>query len=140
MIAMSIGTSLAFTERKNLGFVSKELLEIVMCWEKVFRKNIVFVTKDQWLLQPGVWAEYPDYRYAGFSGVVEVKLPKVVSQIGSDDSHFSLMPGFLAILIAYFSIDTFEGSFFTRLSKGLADQFLYDVVKRPQKSSELYRF
>jgi len=54
MLAMSIGTSLAVTERENLGFVSKELLEIVTCLEKVLRKNVVFVAKDRWLLQPGV--------------------------------------------------------------------------------------
>jgi hypothetical protein len=140
MLAMSIGTSLAVIERNSLGFVSKELLEIVTCWDKVFKKNVVFVAKDRWLLQPGVWAEYPDYRYAGFSCVEEVKLPKIVSQIGFDVSHFSQMPGFLETLIAYFSFDPLEKSFFTRLSKGLADQFLYSVVKRPQKSSELYRF
>jgi hypothetical protein len=140
MLAMSIGTSLAVTERKNLGFVSKELLEIVTYWDKVLRKNVVFVNQDRWLLQPGMWAEYPDYQYAGFSNIKEVKSPKVVSQIGSDVSHFSRMPGFLATLIAYFSVDTLEGAFFARLSKGLADQFLYAVVKRPQKSSELYRF
>jgi hypothetical protein len=68
------------------------------------------------------------------------EIAKVVSQIGSDVSHFSRIPGFLATLIAYFSVDTLEGLFFTRLSKGLSDQFLYAVVKRPQKSSELYRF
>lgn len=140
MLLMSAGTSLAVTERKNLGFVSNELLEIVICWEKVLCKNVVFVTKDRWLLQPGVWAEYPDYQYAGFSNVEEVKSSKVVSQIGSDVSHFSRMPGFLATLTAYFSVDTFKRAFFIRLSKGLADQFLYAVVKRPQKKSELFRF
>lgn len=48
-----------------------------------------------WLFEVGVWAEYPDYAYAGNQTVTENIQPLPKADMTWDTSHFSRMPLFL---------------------------------------------
>ena len=140
MFCMSIGTSLATIEMHRNGAATKELSDIANTWLSCLTKKVSFSDGNRWLLQPGVWADYPDYMYAGYDDIDNVTSPRIKENIGIDVSHFSRMPAFLLTLAMYFQGNQEAKIYINRLISGLADQFLTAVVTYPTRTNNLYRF
>lgn len=109
---------------------------------KVFKQEVVFENNNsnQWLFQPGVWTDHPDYAYAGYDKI-ELNLDKKpVPGIAWDTSHSHRFPLWLFSLEkAYSQEEPQKAQFFKKLRKGLSDQFFEKVLVPPSDEFPNYR-
>ena len=89
---------------------------------------------------------HDDHQYAGHEEIVDPLTPKIVSNIGWDTSHFSIIPGVLTSLQFSYGINSSEFQFYKRIKSGLAHQFYTVVIKGDKAtnymdgSNGIYRF
>jgi len=132
----------------NLKFILKNkspefVDEILDISYKVFKEEVVFLdaASEQWLFQPGVRFDHPDYAYAGWDYIAPDLEKKLVPGIAMDISHFHRFPLWLKSLqrgfLAKEELD--KSSFFETLEEGLANQFINKVLVEPSAEFPNYR-
>ena len=89
---------------------------------RTFREQGAFSDDGRWLMQPGVWSDHKDYRYAGHPRLAPGLEPRVVPGIAMDVSHSHRMPLWLDSL-ALAAPTPEEGRFFSRVRNGFERQF-----------------
>lgn len=141
LFTMGVGSSLAAHELYKSGKVSNDLLNIVYNNMVVLKTLVKFQgINNAWLLQPGVWADHADYKYAGKSNLNSSSSKTSKANIAWDASHFSRMPGFLNTLGSLFSPTSENGLYISKLQDGLASQFYNNVVLKKDNSRRTYGF
>jgi hypothetical protein len=84
-----------------------------------------------WLFQPGVWADHPDFAYAGQSAAGPDLQPAPVADVAEDVSHSHRMPLWLRSFAEAYPAGSPERRSFEQLSTGLGIQFFGHVLRRP---------
>lgn len=140
LFTMAVGASLSAYELHRDGKISSELFELPVYFLNVLKTQTVTTERNGWLLQPGVWKNHPDYKYAGNTTATGVLNKKEVNNIGWDASHFARMPAFLNTLSSLFSPTSPDGKFLAVMKNGLANQFNNYVMTKPSNSNKLYTF
>lgn len=73
---------------------------------------------ERWIFQPGVWAEYRDYRFAGHHSLENNLAPSIIPNIGTDSSHIARMPLWLDAVIAATDKESLK-----QIKRGFTKQF-----------------
>jgi len=88
---------------------------------------------DGWLFQPGIWSDYPDYRYAGHDFIAPDLDEFIIEDIATDSSHFHRMPLWLLSMRDAYAEERPEWLFFDALYTRLLRQF-EDVMYTPSST------
>jgi hypothetical protein len=96
---------------------------------RVFASEGRFSDDGRWLMQPGVWSDHKDYRYAGHSSLKPGLEPAIMPDISMDTSHSHRMPLWLESLRSGFQ-GTENEQLFARILSGFRRQFL-EVAWQP---------
>jgi hypothetical protein len=113
-----------------------DMLEVV---DRIFRQEITPTSYGGWLLQPGVWADHPDFKYAGNYRAEPGIQPAPVADIAWDSSHFLRFPLWLTSYMNAYTRGSPEYDFYRDLRQGLNQQFFSRVVVEPTSSVPCYR-
>lgn len=117
-----------------------EILDIAY---RVFKQEVVFLNaaSEQWLFQPGVWTDHPDYAYAGWTEIKENLDKNPVPGIAMDTSHSHRFSLWLISLQKAFSIkkELDRSDYFEKLRYGLTKQFKNKVLVSPSIEFPNYR-
>ena len=130
-----------YTIQKNSGLLNEHTQTYKKAMEytyRIFKTEVVWNSDGGWNLQPGVWAEHPDYAYAGVEKVDENTRKSLVENITWDSSHYQRFAVFLNSFMR--AQDTAERArYFSELIEGLSVQFLEFVLVRPEEKIPFYR-
>jgi hypothetical protein len=109
------------------GELENDVLDVA--W-RVFQQQGVFTEEGNWLMQPGVWADHKDYRYAGHTSLAPGLEPAVVDGIAMDVSHSHRMVLWLQSLAAGASSDE-RRAYYRRALSGFVRQWEKHVYLAP---------
>ena len=84
----------------------------------------------QWLIQPGVWDEHPDYRYVGHNEVNDELEPAYLDGTATDSSHMHRWPVWLKAYKRLYLNDLTMIKHIDNLELGLAQQFEQVVYQK----------
>lgn len=135
---LSIFSNIAVIRRK-MKSSENELLyrEVENYAYDLLKSEVVWNRKGGWVLQPGVWSDHPDFRFAG--SMDREPVLTMVDDIGEDISHFFRYPLFLmSFKNASSSLE--KESYYNSLILGLCNQLNNDCIVRPTKAVPYYRF
>ncbi|WP_313346631.1 stalk domain-containing protein [Sedimentibacter sp.] len=115
--------------------------EIVGYAYEVFCKESVITEGGNWVFQPGVKKEHPDYTYAGNDKKSDDIMPMPVEGIASDSSHSHRFPLWINSFIgAYESAgDIDKMDYFIDIRTNLEKQFYENVLVKPNEEFNGYR-
>lgn len=113
-----------------------EILEIAY---RVFEQRGEFQADGGWVFEPGVWAEHPDYAYAGHEFIAPDLEEKIVPDIAWDSSHFARFPLWLNSILNACSRDSRDYDLYLRTKCALAEQFHNIVLVPPTGDFGSYR-
>lgn len=116
--------------------VLDEILEIAF---RALTQEVEWRGDDGWLLQPGVWAEHPDYLYAGQPAEIPGMAPIPVPGIAADTSHSHRLPLWLRSLERASADRPEHAAWYAGLVAGLDLQFRKHVVVLPDAGFPAYR-
>lgn len=116
---LAILSDLYSIDKRNVPEVFAEILQLGY---EVYLLEGVEVG-DGWLFQPGVWSDYPDYRYAGHDFIAPDLDEFIIEDIATDSSHFHRMPLWLLSMRDAYSEGRHEWLFFDALYTRLQRQF-----------------
>lgn len=99
---------------------------------KAFTEKAVKTSSGGWLLQPGIYSDYPDFIYAGNSILAPGLKPKLIANISDDSSHDTRLPLLLVGLRCNAEMlnHNAEAKRYLSLENGLETQ-LIDVIAKP---------
>lgn len=128
LLLFGIAATLRRSFTASMQPVPPEVDEILDAASQVFATQVRW-DNDTWLLQPGVWADHPDYAYAGCSvtGVEMTRAP--IPGVATDTSHSHRLPLILHDLREG-SRSRDETQMYTKLLDGL-EQRMFDYVLVP---------
>ncbi|HAZ21370.1 MAG TPA: hypothetical protein DCY84_03250 [Firmicutes bacterium] len=106
---------------------------------KVFRKAVVLQKGGEWLFQPGVWSDHPDFLYAGHSRKAPGLKASRIKVIAEDVSHSHRLPLWLKSIEKAFPSGSEQNQYFAALLSGLDKQFFEKVVVKPTNAFPSYR-
>jgi hypothetical protein len=118
---------------------SQVLDDILDTAREIFTDEVVHHPDGGWLLQPGVWTDHPDVRYAGHDAFAPDLAPAKVPGISWDTSHSHRMPMLLTSLAAAFAPGSETNVFYSNLKSGLELQFFQHVLVQPSAEFPGYR-
>lgn len=104
--------------------------DILRCAITVFKQRVAWRGAG-WLFQPGVWADHPDFAFAGRTSVSPGMLPAPLTDVAEDVSHSFRFPLWLQSLAAAWPQSSPERKYFDQLRSGLAVQFFEHVLRWP---------
>jgi len=126
---MALASDLLFVAKQRSYAEDPVLVEIQQLTREVFEQQGRFDSEGQWLMQPGVWRDHKDYRYAGHSALEPRLAPEVREGIGMDVSHSHRFPLWLE---SFRRASNEQGAeFYSRLMEGFRNQFEAFVLKQP---------
>lgn len=117
--------------RGNSRCSSPVVTEILAAAQRTFEQRVVRQPEGGWLLQPGVWSDYPDFAYAGQPAIVPGMQPAPVPGVAEDASHSFRLPLLLTSLVGAYGDGDALRSYYEDLRRGLARQFVARVLVRP---------
>ncbi len=106
---------------------------------KVFSQEVVSQPGGGWLLQPGVWSDHPDFKYAGNAEARPGIQPAPVRDIAWDSSHFYRFPLWLTSYMRAYPPRNDRYHFYEDLRSGLEKQFFNKVLVRPTSDYPCFR-
>jgi len=107
--------------------------------DRVCRHEITHTSFGGWLLQPGVWRDHPDFKYAGIDHPTADMRPAPVADIAWDSSHSIRFPVWMTSLMNAYGQGSPENIFYSELREGLSKQFFARVVVPPSADFPCYR-
>ncbi|WP_368579302.1 hypothetical protein [Acinetobacter pittii] len=105
----------------------KDLNDIVQIALEVFKRRSSFTKEGGWLFDMGIWDNYNDYAYAGYSRKDIIKSKKPLKQMVTDSSHFFRMPKLL-LSLENAGLDKKDKLMIEKYRKGLNKQFFEKVL------------
>jgi len=124
------------TQQREWNDVLDDVLEIA---HRVFTQEVTFDRSGGWVFQPGVYADHPDFQYAGNERPEPGMQKKLASYIGWDSSHSLRFPLWITSLMNAYPRGSALNVFYSNLRDGLAKQFFTKVLVEPSASSPCYR-
>jgi len=112
--------------------------EILALAFKVFSQEGVFQPGGGWLFQPGVWADHPDYQYAGNMMTRPGIRPAPLRETAADSSHSMRFAAWLTSLMLAYPADSADYRFYQRLRTALEKQFFGKVLLAPTAGQPCY--
>lgn len=113
---------------------NKILKDISFYTLKTFEKRSSFDESGRWLFDVGVYNDYNDFVYAGYTSKINVNKKKILQNMVSDSSHFFRMPKILFSLQNSYSVGSENYKKYQLYRDGLSKQFFDKVlVKRNDK-------
>ncbi len=89
-----------------------------------------FSKEGHWLMQPGVWADHKDYRYAGHERLEVDLKPKVVTGLAMDSSHSHRM-GLWLMSMMEGAVSSERHSYYQKALQGFRTQWLDFAYRSP---------
>ncbi len=120
-------------ERKNK---INEALRII---NMIYKEDVTFIEGDKWILNIGDFDEYDDYAYMHYNTIEENMQPQTQENTTWDTSHFHRIPVFLQIFKNANKNNTEMNEYYKRLIKGLKEQFVENVLIKPDEKNNYYR-
>jgi len=117
---------------------AKTLREILDTARKVYDQRVVFHSDGGWLFQPGVWADHPEYLYAGRDRKIARMAPAPLADVAEDVSHSFRRPLWLLSLRGG-ARDNAEAAYYDDLRLRLDKQFFAHILTPPTASFPAYR-
>jgi hypothetical protein len=105
---------------------------------RVFSQEGAFQPRGGWLFQPGVWADHPEYRYAGNAAAERGIRPAPVPGIAADTSHSMRFAAWLTSLMLACPPASDGYRFYASLREGLEKQFFEKVLISPTAARPCY--
>lgn len=139
LFLFAIAADLATYQQFNAGGPSPLLSDILEVADTVFQQEVVWQNNGGWLFQPGVWANHPDYAYAGRTKKIPGMAPSPVPDIACDSSHFHRFPLWLTSLACAYDCGEPQRSFYENLKRGLEIQLFDKVLVLPTVDFPSYR-
>jgi hypothetical protein len=112
--------------------VDPVLRDILALAREVFVQEGVFLPGNRWMMQPGVWQDHKDYRFAGHAEIAEGLEPELVPGIGMDASHAHRFPLWLRSLRSGSDALGIEAPYGAMLD-GFRHQFVTNALVFPSK-------
>lgn len=117
--------------------VLEEILEMAF---RVFTQEVEWRGENEgWLLQPGVWAEHPDFAFAGQPAEIPGMQPMPVPGIAADTSHSHRLPLWIRSLQRASADRPEHAAWYASLVMGLDRQIRDHVIVAPDASFPAYR-
>lgn len=126
---MAVAADLLFVARQRGYSEDPVLMEIQELTREVFEGQGKFDPRGRWVMQPGVWRDHKDYRFAGHGDLQSGLAPEVVEGISMDASHSHRFPLWLESFRRAASAE--DAQFYSRLIEGFRSQFEAFVLKPP---------
>lgn len=120
-------------ERNN---IIEEALEII---NTIYEDGVTFTDGDKWLLNVGAFDELEEYAYMHYDSIQDNMQSMKQENTTWDTSHFSRIPVFLQIIKKANKGDKERIEYYDRLIKGLREQFLENVLIKPDETHNYYR-
>ncbi|CAM6286242.1 TPA: hypothetical protein ACTVL7_001432 [Escherichia coli] len=98
------------------------------------RNRGTFTSDGGWLFQMGMWADHPDYRFAGQPRVEKDMNEKRISNIAEDSSHSSRWPLFFRSMISAAINNPEDKEVLLKAYHGYSSQFSHHVAVIQNKS------
>ena len=107
----------------------------------IFFKESSITDEGNWVFQPGVYSEHPDYAYAGNKEKSDNIQPIPIEEIAWDTSHSHKFPLWInSFIYAYESIgDINKMDYFIDIRNKLEKQFYENVLVKPNEEFDGYR-
>jgi hypothetical protein len=118
---------------------SPTLDDMLLIAHQVFTQEVVRQPDGGWLFQPGVWADFPEYLYAGNPDIHPGMKPAPVRDIAMDSSHSLRFPLWLTSQMRAYSKGSEGYQYFEELREGLDKQFFNKVLVKPASNYPCYR-
>jgi hypothetical protein len=118
---------------------SRAVDEVLNAAQKVFQQRVVPQSGGGWLFQPGVWADHPDFAYAGRMIKMPGMEPFPLPDVAEDTSHSHRFPLWLTSLADAYAENAPEQRFYAALKAGLERQFCERVLVEPTARFPAYR-
>jgi len=117
----------------------KLLNDVLTLADRVCHQEIKPTDSGGWVLQPGVWRDHPDFKFAGRTSPQQGMSPAPVSDITWDSSHFMRWPPIITSLMNAYADGSSEHQYYARLRDGLNTQFFSKIVAPPSADFPCYR-
>lgn len=106
-----------------------------------YTKRIEFDFDGSWVIQPGYWSNYHDFKYAGHSKVLDdaSMIEKRVESIAEDFSHSLRYPCFINSMLYASDSNSMRFAFYTKVKTGLIQQLFKKIIVMPDDSNSVYR-
>lgn len=121
------------------GAWKSTLDDILSTANAVYKREITRTPSGGWLLQPGAWADHPDFQYAGNPRPQHGLRPAPVSDIAWDSSHSFRLPLWISSMIGGFPSESKDRDYYMDLREGLAKQFFAKILVPPSQDFPCYR-
>jgi hypothetical protein len=105
---------------------------------RMFSQEGAFQPGGGWLFQPGVWADHPEYQYAGNAAAEPGIRPAPVPGIAADTSHSMRFAAWLTSLMLAYTPGSDDYRFYASLREGLEKQFFEKVLIPPTAARPCY--
>lgn len=134
LFLFSVASDMQFVFRKQAGKISiapeveGSIKEMRSAGVSVVRERGVFTDDGGWLFQPGIWSDYPDFRFAGHSELKPDLEERRVRNISEDSSHSHRWPLFFRSMIAATDSEGIERDLLIKAYHGFSKQFTQKVV------------
>lgn len=121
--------------RHSWSTTMRDILDVARL---TYSQRVVWQPDGGWLLQPGVWADHPEYLYAGQLEKVEGMNPAPLKDVAEDASHSFRRPLWLQSLFQA-SRNAAEAGYYAKLIAGLERQFFAHVLVPPTPDFPAFR-
>jgi hypothetical protein len=115
------------------------ITEVLSVARQVFIERAVPERDGRWRFQPGVWADHPDFAYAGNKEKAIGLLPRKVSDIAEDTGHSARIPMWLTSFAQAYPAKSAERRYYEALKRGFEKQFYEQVLVPPGPEMPAYR-
>lgn len=138
LFLFAIAADLSNYYRDKNNEKTQRLNDILNVAHRVFKQEIK-LERDGWLFQPGVWAQHPDYAYAGNENKALDLEKKLVNDISMDTNHSHRFPLWLTSLAEAYPPGSDMRKYYYLLRNNLAEQFVSKVLIEPTVDFPAYR-
>ena len=106
---------------------------------RIYEEDVTFIEGDKWILNVGDFDEYDDYAYMHYDDIKDDMQPQKQENTTWDTSHFHRIPVFLQIIKKANKENEEKVEYYDRLIKGLKEQFIENVLIKPDEEHNYYR-
>ena len=127
------------TGRKRAKAETELIDDVLAVAKEVFQRRVVYDNQGRWVFQPGVWADHPDFVYAGNPALAPRLQPRKVPDVAEDSSHSHRMPMWLTSFAQAYPRGSTDRRYYESLKRGLEKQFYEKVLVPPSPEFPGYR-
>lgn len=134
-IAANLKRYLKTTSNTNDGLLD----DVVQIGYEAYKKRIEFNSSGGWIIQPGYWANYYDFLYAGNPTIKDSLEKKPITNIAEDFSHSMRYPCWINSMMHAYDTSSEQYNYFKNLKIGLATQLFTKIIVAPSDTFPEYQ-